>query len=142
MRDISGSLNDDRLSQTLDLESISHSQLSRRLRDLPPEAIQVLFQNVIQEYAKEVGFQTTQKALGRPYLIDASTVSLCLSQYRWANFRKSKAGIKLHLRLNFHNGKSLPDKAVVTPAEQADKSQIKALIVDGPNALNVFDRGY
>lgn len=53
--------------------------------------------------------------------------SLCLSRYPWADFRKTKAGIKLHLRLNFHDGKVLPDEAVVTPAKQADKSQMEAI---------------
>lgn len=142
LRAISGSLKDDRLSQALELESISYAQLSRRLRDLPPEAVQVLFRNVIQEYAEEGGFQTIGKILGRLYLIDSSTISLCLSRYPWADFRKTKAGIKLHLRLSFHDGKSMPDKAVVTPAKQADKSQMEALIVEDPDALNVFDRGY
>lgn len=56
LRAISGSFKDDWLSRALELESISHAQLSRRLRDLPPEAIQALFHNVVQECAKECGF--------------------------------------------------------------------------------------
>ena len=142
MRDISGSLNDERLSQTLKLESISYAQLSRRLRDLPPEVTEALFRNVVQECARGCGFNTVRKTVGRLYLIDSSTVSLCLSRYLWADFRKTRAGIKLHLRLAFHDGEVLPDKAVVTPARQADKSQMEALIVEEPDALNVFDRGY
>jgi hypothetical protein len=75
------------------------------------------------------------KTLGRLYLIDASTVSLCLSQYPWAYYVNSKAGIKLHLRLVFHNGITIPDKAVVTPAVQTDKSKMEELIVEEKDAL-------
>jgi len=42
LRDISNSLNNDNLSQAINLESISAAQLSRRLRDLPSEIIRCL----------------------------------------------------------------------------------------------------
>lgn len=142
LRAISGSLKDDRLSHKLGLESISYAQLSRRLRDLPPEAVQMLFQKLVLEFAKDCGYHNIGKALGRLYLIDASTVSLCLSRYLWADHANGKAGIKLHLRLVFHNGLTIPDRAIVTPAIQTDKSKMEELIVEDKDALNVFDRGY
>lgn len=36
----------------------------------------------------------------------------------------------------------MPEKAVVTPAKPADKTQMDALVVVNENALNVFDRAY
>jgi hypothetical protein len=33
---------------------------------------------------------------GKIYAFDATTIDLCLSVFYWANFRKTKAGIKLH----------------------------------------------
>lgn len=75
-------------------------------------------------------------------MIDASTISFCLTKYRWADFRKSKAGIKLHLRFVYGTEGSYPDEAILTPARPADKSQMDALVVEDPNALNIFDRGY
>ena len=80
--------------------------------------------------------------LGRISINDLSTISLCLSQYRWAEFRKSKGAVKLHLRLKFFEGVVLPDKAVITPAKHADKTQMDALVVEEEDALNVFDRAY
>ena len=47
LRAISGSLKDDRLSHTLQLESISHAQLSRRLRDLPSEVVQMTWSKLL-----------------------------------------------------------------------------------------------
>ena len=33
------------------------------------------------------------------FLIDSSTISLALSKHRWADFRTTKAGVNLHLRV-------------------------------------------
>lgn len=60
----------------------------------------------------------------------------------WATFRKTKAGIKLHLRLKFFKNNVLPDEAVITPAKPADKTQMDALVVEEKDAINVFDRGH
>ncbi|GAW32735.1 transposase, partial [Carboxydocella sp. JDF658] len=59
-----------------------------------------IFQDLTRQIGEKVGFQKIRNSLGRIYLIDASVISLCLSRYRWAEFRKEKGGIKLHLRLN------------------------------------------
>lgn len=74
-------------------------------------------------------------------MIDSTTISLCLSQYRWADFRTTKGGVKLHLRLKFDE-EPLPDKALVNEAKKSDRSQLDSLIVEDSDALNVFDRGY
>jgi hypothetical protein len=34
------------------------------------------------------------------FAIDATTIDLCLSAFRWATFRTTKAGIKLHTQLD------------------------------------------
>lgn len=80
--------------------------------------------------------------LNRLYLIDSSTISMCLSLYRWAKFRKTKSGVKLHLRLVLCDQEIYPDKAIITPAKPADKTQMDNLVVVEKDALNVFDRGY
>lgn len=80
--------------------------------------------------------------LGRIHLVDSSTISMCLSQYRWAAFRRTKAGVKLHLRLVFLDHQVMPDKVILTHARPADKTQMDALVVVEDDALNVFDRGY
>jgi len=44
LRKISSSVQSDQLSQAIDLESISHSQISRRLRALPIKVSEMLIQ--------------------------------------------------------------------------------------------------
>ncbi|MBM7713279.1 IS4 transposase [Bacillus thermophilus] len=58
-----------------------------------------------------------------------------------AKFRKTKAGVKLHLRLVFmEKGTSYPEKAVITKKEH-DRGQLE-FMVDDKECMYVFDRGY
>ncbi len=143
LRDISNSLNHRAHSESIDLESISHSQVSRRLNAIPTDVLQVLFQDVIHQTGAKMGFKKIRDSLGRIYLIDASVISLCLSRYRWAEFRKTKGGVKLHLRLRLFEQGVLPDHVEITPAKPSDKTQMDNLIVEEEkDAINIFDRGY
>lgn len=142
LRDISAMLNNQEFSRVLSLDSISHSQISRRLRNLSTEDTKQLFHGMVRQIIKEIGSANTSKLLGPLYLIDASTITLCLTRYPWAVFRKSKSGVKLHLRLRFGVEISIPERAIITPAKPADKTQMDNLVVEDPGAINVFDRGY
>lgn len=139
LREMSLNLNKDEFGQSIHLDSISASQISRRLRDLPLDVAQIvhfhyaintqiLFNSMTSKISLETGLKRLQHRLGRLYLIDSTTISLCFSQYLWADFRKTKSGVKVHLRLKF-DGESNPDKAIITPARPADKSQMDALVV-------------
>jgi hypothetical protein len=141
LREISASVSSDNLKDTIGLESISSSQISRRLRTLPVIIPEMLFKNLLDIVAQQKGYALIQQRLGKLYMIDATIISLCLSEYPWAVFRRTKAGVKMHLRLSF-NGIALPDEAIFTPAKVADKKKLDELIVTDPDALNIFDRGY
>lgn len=141
LRKISASVQSNDFSRTIGLESISHSQISRRLKTLPVRVSEMLFKNLLSKVAQKKGFGLIQQRLGNLFMIDASTISLCLSKYPWAVFRKTKAGIKMHLRLSF-DGTAVPDAVIITPAKTADKKKLDELIVKDTDALNIFDRGY
>jgi hypothetical protein len=130
------------LQKSIDLESISISQLSRKLRDMDAAFLEAVFKDLVQQLFRKLGEGKATNKLGSIHLIDASTISLCVSKYRWAEFRKTKAGVKLHLRFIHEKNGSYPDEAILTSARPADKTQMDALVVEDPNALNIFDRGY
>lgn len=130
------------LQQELELESISASQLSRKLRDLNPSMYEAALGHLIQQVHREFGFQKGTQALGRLNLIDSSTISLCLTRYRWAEFRNTKAGIKMHTRVVYHEQTVSPDKVVLKPAKASDKTEMNELVVQEPDVLNLFDRAY
>jgi len=142
LRDVSNSLRHKAHSQMIDLKSISHSQIARRLTAIPIEILQTLFQELVKQAGTKMGFAKIRDSVGRIYLIDASVISLCLSRYHWAEFRKTKSGIKLHLRLRLFEEGVLPDYAKITPAKPSDKTQMDNLVVEDEDAINIFDRGY
>jgi transposase len=75
-------------------------------------------------------------------IIDSTTIALCLQKYPWAEFRKTKAGIKLHHRLVFVSPEDVcPEKVVMTSAKCNDRTQVEQLI-DEKGITYVFDRGY
>src|SRR5690625_6806158 len=64
-------------------------------------------------------------------IIDSSTLPLNLENHQWAEFRKTKSGVKLHLRLVFMDkGLSYPDQAVITNAKEHDRGQLEVLVDD------------
>ena len=73
------------------------------------------------------------------YAFDSSTVALCLSVFPWANFRTTKAGIKLHTQLDLRG--AIPAYIDITEALGND---VKALDKLNPEAGSIwlFDRGY
>ena len=139
--EISNSLNEDAFAKAIHLESISTSQISRRFREMSTDVAGIIHKSVVQTLGLKLGYNALRQSLGRLYLIDVSTITLCLSQYLWADFRKTKGGVKLHQRIRF-DGDPIPDAATITVARKSDKSQLEFLIVEDEDALNVFDRGY
>jgi hypothetical protein len=142
LREISNNFHRPDFQINFGLESISFSQISRRLRDLDPETVKLLFGHALRDLSIRAGIKNATKELGRLHLIDSSTISLCLTQYPWAVFRKTKSGVKLHLRLKFWDGYFLPDQAIITNAKVADKRKMDELVVEDEDAMNIFDRGY
>jgi hypothetical protein len=142
LREISNSLCNKEFSKMIKLDSISFSQISRKLRSMMLETVEFLFRDLVRQVGIQTGFKPIRQELGRLYLIDSSTISLCLTRYRWANFRKTKGGIKIHLRLRLFKQGVLPDAAIITPAKVADKTQMDELVVEEKGVFNVFDRAY
>ena len=135
--------NDLELQRILELDSISASQLSRRLRDIKDSFWADTFTAVSKEALRHTRPNAHREPKGnRIHIIDASTIALCLSKFMWADFRSTKSGIKIHQRIQLQNGYAYPDKAVLTTAKASDKSQLDELVTTDPDALNVFDRGY
>ena len=139
--EISKSLADKKLSQALELESISASQLSRRIQTLPTNIADLLLAELVSLIGCKTSIDAVRQEIGRLNLVDSSTVSLSLTQYPWARFRKTKSGIKLHLGLDFFK-EMVPVKSIITEAKKNDRTQMNDLVVTDRDVINVFDRGY
>ena len=139
---ISDGLFSEELQQSLGLHSISTSQLGRRLSEIPTSFFQSLFLDLVSQIHENTHFNTRRKVTMPLKIIDSSTLPLNLENHQWAEFRKTKSGVKLHLRLVFMDkGLSYPDQAVITNAKEHDRGQLEVL-VDDQDCMYVFDRGY
>jgi hypothetical protein len=130
------------LQQEVGLDSISTSQLSRKLRAVSPDVLQAMFTQLATSVFTVYRLSGLIEQKKRLCIVDASTITMCLTTYPWATFRSTKAGIKLHQRVDFVDGTTIPDKAILTPARPSDKSQMNALVEIASDATYVFDRGY
>jgi Domain of unknown function (DUF4372)/Transposase DDE domain len=71
--------------------------------------------------------------------LDATVISLCVLVFDWAQFRRSKGAVKLHLLLD-HDG-YLPNFAVVTEGKQHEVRVAKQFHF-APGTILAIDRGY
>jgi hypothetical protein len=73
------------------------------------------------------------------FIIDSTTIDLCLSLYPWAKFRKAKAAVKLHTKMDAKT--SIPDFIHISDGKMHDVN-ILDLITILPYSFYVMDRGY
>jgi hypothetical protein len=73
------------------------------------------------------------------YALDSTTISLCLSLFPWAHFRRTKSAIKLHTLLDLRG--SIPSFLRITEARRSDVSLLDELLPEA-GAIYVMDRGY
>lgn len=76
---------------------------------------------------------------GRFYAIDSTIIDLCMSVYRWAKFRSTKSGIKLHTQIDIAT--EIPVFYRISHANVHDTKTMDWFIYER-NACYVFDRGY
>jgi transposase len=79
------------------------------------------------------------KFKGKIYLLDATTIKLCLSVFPWATYRKTKGAIKLHFGLDADG--HLPVFMDLTDGKTHDLDCARPLDIPRGSCL-VFDRGY
>jgi len=73
------------------------------------------------------------------YSLDSSTITLCLSMFRWAKFRTRKGALKIHTLLD-HRG-HLPSALVITDGKGADIKAARQFHFE-PDSILVVDRAY
>jgi hypothetical protein len=73
------------------------------------------------------------------YALDSTTIDLSLSLFSWADFRSTKAGVKLHTQLDLRG--PIPTVIDITPARKHDVLWLDELLFEA-GAFYVMDRGY
>ena len=73
------------------------------------------------------------------FSLDATVINLCLSLFDWAEFRRTKGAVKLHMLLD-HDG-YLPTFALITEGKVHEVNVAKMLKF-APGSIIAIDRGY
>jgi hypothetical protein len=73
------------------------------------------------------------------HLLDSTTISLCLSLFPWARFRRAKGGVKLHVLLDHDD--YMPDFLAISEASQHDVKFARVLQLKRGSFV-VADRAY
>ena len=110
----------------------------------PWQLYQTVFQQLLEKCQQVVAnapgkkkrkFRFKNKLLS----LDATVIALCVAAFDWAQFRRTKGAVKLHLLLD-HEG-YLPSFAVVTEGKQHEVRVARQLDFAAGTIL-VIDRGY
>ena len=72
------------------------------------------------------------------YALDSTTIDLSLTLFVWADFRSTKAGVKVHTQLDLRG--PIPTVLEITGARQHDVLWLDQLLFE-PGAIYVMDRG-
>lgn len=107
----------------------------------PWQVFPTVFTRLYERFSAEIWQHGRRRFRFRHKLLslDATLIPLCVSLFDWAQYRRSKGAVKLHLVLD-HDG-YLPQFAVVTPGKTADLEVARTMRFE-PGTLLVFDRGY
>ncbi len=73
------------------------------------------------------------------YALNSTTIDLCLSLFRWAHFRTTKAAVKMHTLLDLRG--SIPSFIHISDGKLHDVHALDLLLPE-PGATYVMDRGY
>jgi hypothetical protein len=97
---------------------------------------QILIARARKLYATDsFGIELEQAA----YVLDSTTIDLCLALFPWAWFRKRKGAVKLHTLLDLHG--NIPSVVIITTGNVHDVNILDQLIIE-PGAIYIMDRGY
>ncbi|WNC13024.1 hypothetical protein [Brevibacillus brevis] len=112
MREVADDVLSEEFQKELGLESISAAQLSRKHIQVETALLEQIFAELVAQILKQANTRRCRKDFK---IIDSTTSGLCLEKYNLAVFRKTKAGIKVHLRLVFVDENDVDPEKVVMP---------------------------
>lgn len=76
---------------------------------------------------------------GRVFAVDATVIDLCLSVFCWANFRSTKAAVKLHTVLDLKT--SIPEFILITEGNVHDVNALDVIEIE-KGSYYIMDKGY
>jgi hypothetical protein len=118
------------------------STLSYANEHRPASLFEELFFTALARFREQQGlgsrkhkFRFKNKLLS----LDSTTISLCLTLFPWAEFRRAKGGVKAHVLLDHDD--YLPAYVLLTEAKRSDVKLADSFRLN-PGSIVAIDRGY
>lgn len=119
------------------------STLSYANQHRPAALYEDLFWSLTRQFRDQGGLGRGRKSKfrfkNRLLSLDSTTITLCLSLFPWAQYKRTKGGVKLHVLLEHDD--YMPCYAVLTEAACADVRQAQRLRLN-PGSIVAMDRAY
>lgn len=119
------------------------STLSYANAHRPAALFESVFWKAMTRFRAKEGGIGTRKAKFRfrnkVLSMDATVISLCLSLFPWATFRRRKGAVKMHMVLDHDD--YMPSYALITEGGRHEATVAKTLLFN-PSSIVAMDRGY
>ena len=122
----------------LGMKTVSRTTLARVNDEQPHELYKELFYKMFNR-CKAVAPSHRFKIDEKVYLLDATTINLCLEAFPWATYRQKKGAIKMHVGLDVDG--YLPEFIDVTEGKKHEMLWARMLQLPA-GSLAIFDRGF
>lgn len=118
----------------------SKSNLSYQNKHRNWELFQSYYYQLFEYLGQQTGFRQVKfRVKSKIFLLDSSTISLCLSLFDWAKYKTAKGAVKMHTLLDYDG--NLPAYVNITDGKTADnKGAMDIPLVKG--SVVVADRFY
>lgn len=124
------------------VDTISGSQLSRRVNGLPTTLVEKLFFLAVQQLHQLTHQRKGLPTFGKLHIVDASCLHLGPTLGKWAYVTRDRNQVKFHTRLVVcSEQEAFPDK-VIPSTGNVDEREVMMELVTDPGATYLFDRGY
>ena len=118
------------------------STLSYANEHRPAALFEDLFFTALGRFREQQGLGTRKHKFrfkNKLLSLDSTTISLCLTMFPWAKFRRAKGGVKAHVLLDHDD--YLPAYVLLTEAKRSDVKLADSFRLN-PGSIVAIDRGY
>ena len=118
------------------------STLSYANAHRPAALFEDLFFTALSRFRGQQGLGTRKQKFrfkNKLLSLDSTTISLCLTMFPWAEFRRAKGGVKAHVLLDHDD--YLPAYVLLTEAKRSDVKLADSFRLN-PGSIVAIDRGY
>lgn len=123
-------------------KSPNKSTLSYANEHRPASLYEELFWTSMKRFRKSSGLGSRKRKFrfkNKLLSLDSTTISLCLSLFPWAEFRRAKGGVKVHVLLDHDD--YMPSYVYITEAKRHDRTVARLLSLT-TGSIVAFDRAY